>query len=105
MRTFSICRKHSRSAICAHALQLCVRVQHFLTMLEGASAVYLHHLPQLLRQFGIDDEVVASQLQHCAASAVVLLLPVCLALLAHLALPIADMALQQAGVPLHILDT
>lgn len=74
-------------------------------MLEGASAVYLHHLPQLLRQFGVDDDVVASQLQHCAVSAVVLLLPACLALLAHLALPLADMALQQAGVPLHLPGT
>ena len=70
-------------------------------MLKGASAVYLHHLPLLLRQFGVNDDIVAPQLQHCAASAVVLLLPGCLALLAHLALPVADVALQRAGVPLH----
>ena len=67
--------------------------------------MYLHHLPQLLRQFGGDDDVVASQLQHCAVSAAVLLLPAGMALLAHLALPIADMALQQAGVPLHLPGT
>ena len=67
--------------------------------------MYLHHLPQLLRQFGVDDDVVASQLQHCTVSAVMLLLPACLALLAHLALPIADTALQQAGAPLHLPGT
>lgn len=64
-------------------------------------AVYLHHLPQLLRQLGLPEDIMAPQLQHCAVSAIILLLPGCLALGAHLASPLADRALQAAGAPLN----
>jgi hypothetical protein len=64
-------------------------------------AVYLHHLPQLLWQLSLPEGFTVPQLQHCVVSAVILLLPGCLALGVHLASPMADHALQAAGAYLN----
>ena len=60
-------------------------------------AVYLHHLPQLLRQLGLQADIATPTLQHCAASAVTLLLPGALAAGVHWASPVVDLGLQALG--------
>ena len=63
-------------------------------------AVYLHHLPQLLRQVGLQADIAAPTLQHCAASAVTLVLPGALAVGVHWASPLADLGMRASGVRL-----
>ena len=60
-------------------------------------AVYLHHLPQLLRQVGLQADIATPTLQHCAASAVLLLLPGALAAGVHGVSPLADLGMQASG--------
>ncbi|CAL5226760.1 g9613 [Coccomyxa viridis] len=61
-------------------------------------AVYLHHLPQLLQQVGLQADVATPTLQHCAASALVLLLPGILALGVDFASPLADLGMVASGL-------
>jgi hypothetical protein len=49
----------------------------------GGRAVYLHHLPQVLAQLGLDPELAHPQLSHIIVSSAFLLLPGCIALSAH----------------------
>lgn len=63
-------------------------------------AVYLHHLPQLLQQVGLQADVATPTLQHCAASALVLLLPGILALGVDFASPLADLGMVASGAGL-----
>ena len=65
-------------------------------------AVYLHHLPQLLQQLGVQTDIATPTLQHCAASALVLLLPGVLALGVDWASPLADLGLRATGAGLAI---
>ncbi len=59
-----------------------------LNATEGISilvctAVYVHHLPQLLQQLGLDPDLVQAQTLHISISTLVLLAPGCIALGAH----------------------
>ena len=60
-------------------------------------AVYLHHLPQLVHQLGLQPGIAAPTLQHCAASAVTLLLPGAMAVGADWASPLADLVMRALG--------
>ena len=66
-------------------------------MPQRMRAVYLHHLPQLLQQLGLQNDIAAPTLQHCAASALVLLLPGALALAVDWASPLADLGMRASG--------
>lgn len=63
-------------------------------------AVYLHHLPQLLHQVGLPADIATPTLQHCAASAVTLVLPGALAVGLHWASPLADLGMRLSGTSL-----
>ncbi|EIE23428.1 hypothetical protein COCSUDRAFT_53335 [Coccomyxa subellipsoidea C-169] len=53
-------------------------------------AVYVHHLPQLLQQLGLDPDLVQAQTPHIIVSTLVLLAPGCIALGAHGLAELAD---------------
>lgn len=60
-------------------------------------AVYLHHLPQLLHQVGLQASLADPTLQHCEVSAVILLLPGALAVGADWVSPLADLGMRASG--------
>lgn len=64
--------------------------------------VYLHHLPQLLQQLGLDPDLAQPQGSHILVSALVLLAPGFMALGAHGMYELADAlsaALSGEGCP------
>ena len=54
------------------------------------TAVYVHHLPQLLQQLRLDPDLAQAQGSHIAVSTLVLLAPGCIALGAHGLAELAD---------------